>query len=1721
MLPAVAAIAAAVALAPHAQTQDRDVRRTVIVNGHEAAEGEVLVKLRTGVTAARRQQLEQQLQADVSEPIGGAMHRMRSRAFDVATLLAFLRTHPDVAYAEPNYVLHTTITRPTDPLYDFLWGLENFGQLILQYGVVGADIHAIQAWDITTGSRANVVAVVDTGIDYTHPDLAANVWSAPSSFTVNIGGTSITCAAGTHGFNAITKTCDPMDDNDHGTHVSGTIGAVANNGQGVAGVNWIASIMGSKFLDASGSGYTSDAVNAIEFTIQAKAAFAASSGANVRVLSNSWSGGGFSQALLDEINKANTNDMLFVAAAGNNGWNNSTYPTYPANYSAPNVIAVAATDNTDQLAYFSDYGPLVHLAAPGVQVLSTTRNNTYQFFSGTSMATPHVSGAAALILSKCALSTASLKTTILNTVDVVGALTGWVATNGRLNVYRALQSCAPPTISIAASAISADATTLSLPVTVTSAVVPVANLTLSATSSNQGVVPNANITFTGTGASRTMLATVPPNTSGTTTITTTVSDGTRTTSATTLLTVYHVDAAPTMSTVANQIINENGSSGAIPITVNDVDSPVGSLALAAFSSNTTLLPNANIVFGGSGASRTVTITPAAGKIGSALIALNLSDGTATASQTLWVNVIPPNTLVVDTFTDVNGTQIPSHAPDMNATGHGWTVTGGPPTPTISSGSLAAATGGGHMQATIDAGISDIDLATDYYNNGGPGMGALAFRETDVNNLLALVTYQNTLQLYARQGGNWAMLASQPIPPFASHTSHRLEARAVGSTVQGWWDGQQILQVVTSLQQTATRHGVDWNTSYDATSLYDNVVLQDARPVVTGVTMAPSPVNVVVGSTQTVTAQATDASGAPINNVNFTWTSGNTNVATLLYAGVGVETVNGVAPGTTTMTATAPNGVSATITVNVLAPPTVTSVVLTPTPVSVNAFGTQSVSAQAIDQNGLPMSGVTFAWTSGNASIATVASTGAATAMVTGVATGSTTLTATAPNGVSATVAVTVAPVPPTWLVSDTFTGGSGTLLTAHTPDINQTGHAWTVTGGPPTPTIANGRAVTAAGGGHMQLTIDAGIADIDLATDYVAGSGPGMGAIAFRETDANNLLALVTNQNVLQLYARQGGNWGVLASQSIGAVTPGSTHRLQVHAVGSTVQGWWDGHQLFQVTTTIQQTATRHGLDWNTSYDPTSAYDNLFLQDARPTVATVNVSPSSVTMFAGGAQAMSAQAADATNAPIAGVAFTWSTGDSTIATVASTGAGTATVTGVAPGTTTLTATAPNGVAGSVTITVQSPPTVASVHVTPTSISVSSVGNQPVGASATDGSGLPVNGLTFTWSVADTTIARVVPLDATSATVYGVAAGSTTLTATAPNGVSQTVPVTVTGIPSTWLVSDTFTDTNGTLLTAHTPDINQTGHAWTVTGGPPTPTIGNGRAGTTAGGGHMQLTIDAGIADIDLAADYLVGSGPGMGALVFRETDTNNLLALVTNQNVLQLYSRQGGAWGLLASHSIAALTPGSTHRIEVRAVGSSVQGIWDNVVVLQATTTVQQTATRHGLDWNTSYDPTSAYDNVFLQDARPTVTTVSVTPSPVAVYIGGPQAVTAQALDATNAPIAGVAFTWSGRLDDRDGREHRRRHGDGHRRDGRHDDGDGHGAQRHHRDGHRERDDAADGTAGVRHVYGHERNAADGAYAGHQPDRARMDRHRRSPDAHDQRRARGDVVGRRPHANDD
>jgi serine protease len=444
-LPLLSVLAVFLALSPTAYTQRQPGRQATVVEGREAVPGEVLVRFDRLVPLTERLQLERQVDAEVSEPLLAGIRRLRSRSFDVDTLLAFLRAHPRVELAEPNYVWSVAAV-PNDPKFSSLWGLLNTGQTIQgRLGVPGADIGAAAAWDITRGDRATVVGVIDTGIDYTHPDLSANVWRAPAAFTVTVGGVSVTCAAGTYGFNAITNSCDPMDDHNHGTHVAGTIGATGNNGIGVTGVTWTSSLMGLKFLDAAGKGSTANAIKAIEFAMRAKQAFSATGGADVRVLSNSWGGSGFSQALLDAINSADASGMLFVAAAGNSGTNNDQSPHYPASYTAPNVVAVAATDNSDLLASFSNYGAAsVDVAAPGKDILSTTVGGGYQYFSGTSMATPHVSGAAALILAKCALDTAALKTSILSHVSALPSLAGLIGTGGRLNVASALLACAPP-----------------------------------------------------------------------------------------------------------------------------------------------------------------------------------------------------------------------------------------------------------------------------------------------------------------------------------------------------------------------------------------------------------------------------------------------------------------------------------------------------------------------------------------------------------------------------------------------------------------------------------------------------------------------------------------------------------------------------------------------------------------------------------------------------------------------------------------------------------------------------------------------------------------------------------------------------------------------------------------------------------------------------------------------------------------------------------------------------------------------------------------------------------------------------------------------------------------------------------------------------------------------------------------------------------------------------
>lgn len=342
---------------------------------------------------------------------------------------------PDVELAQPNYIYHA-LEKPDDPLFKLQWGLLDTGQNVMSmHGKRGADIKMPFAWDRATGSNDIVVAVIDSGIDYTHPDLADNVWTNPSPGNDGY-------ANDIHGINAITGSGDPFDDLGHGSHVSGIIGAVGDNALGICGINWHVSIMALKFLDSTGSGTTANAVTCINYAVNEKKA-----GVDVRVINASWggpAGGSVDQILQAAIQTASDNGILFVAAAGNNGSDNDTEPMYPASFNnISGVISVAATSMNDKLAYFSDYGKnTVNVAAPGVNILSAwpaslSGNGTpYMVESGTSMAAPHVSGLAALTASvNKSLTAAQIKSLILDNADYLKLP---LITGGRINAARTI-----------------------------------------------------------------------------------------------------------------------------------------------------------------------------------------------------------------------------------------------------------------------------------------------------------------------------------------------------------------------------------------------------------------------------------------------------------------------------------------------------------------------------------------------------------------------------------------------------------------------------------------------------------------------------------------------------------------------------------------------------------------------------------------------------------------------------------------------------------------------------------------------------------------------------------------------------------------------------------------------------------------------------------------------------------------------------------------------------------------------------------------------------------------------------------------------------------------------------------------------------------------------------------------------------------------------------------
>jgi len=401
-------------------------------DAQRAVAGEVLVGFRDGASAAERDRAAGRAQANSRDRVSRSddslellklkAGRKNSDAIDAVA------QDPAVAYAEPNWRVSALATS-NDPYFTngSLWGMG-----------AGFGSQASTAWQNNhTGSRSVFVGVIDDGIQFTHPDLDANVWTNAQDPANGRDDDGNGYVDDVHGYDFANNDASVYDGgkrgnlDDHGTHVSGTIAGEGGNATGVAGVNWAASLISGKFLGRSG-GTTAAAIAAVDYLTALKTR----QGLNLVATNNSWGGGGYSQGLYDAINRANAANILFIAAAGNAGTNNDTTASYPANYELPNVISVAAIDRNGALASFSQYGAkTVDLGAPGVGVWSTTALNGYSSYNGTSMATPHVAGAAALYAStRPGVTAAQIKTAILSSVVPTPSLSGKTVTGGRLNV---------------------------------------------------------------------------------------------------------------------------------------------------------------------------------------------------------------------------------------------------------------------------------------------------------------------------------------------------------------------------------------------------------------------------------------------------------------------------------------------------------------------------------------------------------------------------------------------------------------------------------------------------------------------------------------------------------------------------------------------------------------------------------------------------------------------------------------------------------------------------------------------------------------------------------------------------------------------------------------------------------------------------------------------------------------------------------------------------------------------------------------------------------------------------------------------------------------------------------------------------------------------------------------------------------------------------------------
>ncbi len=896
---------------------------------------------------------------------------------NVEEMIEDFKSDPNVEYAEPNYIVSIDLI-PNDPSFSQLWGLHNTGQ---GGGTFDADIDAPEAWEMQTGNSGVVIAVIDTGADYTHEDLAANIWANPGETPSNgIDDDLNGFIDDVRGWDFANNDNNPFDDHGHGTHVSGTIGAVGNNNVGVVGVAWNVSILPLKFLNSAGSGTTAGAISAIEYATLI----------GVDVMSNSWGGGGFSQALMDAIAAANDAGILFVAAAGNSNVDTDATPHYPSSYNVPNVVAVAATDRNDLKAAFSNFGATsVDLGAPGVSIFSTVPTGVcslcdasgYAFLSGTSMATPHVSGAAAIIKAQFPTTTvAQLKSRLLNSVDALASLNGITVTGGRLNVFNALEvDTTPPSAITDLTATNPTSGSVSLSWTAVG---------------DDGILGNASsydlrystlpINETNFESATKASNTPKPQASGSAEVFTVTGLLSSTTYFFAIKAVDNVGNKGDISNIASQTTAQAQTS-----LIDDFDPQIDFTQWSSIS------------------------------LGAASTACGSVSGNALYFNGVGIREARTNNL------DVSG---------------GGTInfflkigTGGAPCENADAGEDVV------LQYSVDGGLSWSNIKT-YNQNSFASFTNIA--ENVPIAAQSVHTMFRWLQPIHSAGNfdNWAIdsvsiISSAPdtTPPVISNVN--IGNITTNSAIINWKTdelsdsrvdfGLNTSYGLVALSPTLViNHGLMLTGLSAATTYHFQVTSKDAAnnsasagdfnfttlapPTLTSISVTPANASIQEGSTQQYTATGIFSDGSTQNLTNTViWSSSNTTVATisafglanaLLSGNTTISATSGAIIGSTTLTVTAP-----------LPPPTLVSIAVTPVNPSREAGSTQQFTASGTLSNGSVIDLTnTATWSSSNITVATISASGLASAL----AAGTTTISATAEAIVGSTTLTVTAPAPP-------------------------------------------------------------------------------------------------------------------------------------------------------------------------------------------------------------------------------------------------------------------------------------------------------------------------------------------------------------------------------------------------------------------------------------------------------------------------------------------------------------------------------------------------------------------------------------------------------------------------------------------------------------------------------------------------------------------------------------